>query len=312
MKSRAQQVREQALALGFDRCGIAAAESIDPENRLGQWLEQGFHADMEWMARTRAVRQDIQLKLPGAKSVVVVARNYKQPAPPHAQGALRVARYAWGRDYHKVMKRPLRTLANWMAAMESGVQCDIGVDASPFLERAWAAKAGVGWIGRNAMVLNREMGSWFLLGVVATTLEMEPDAPVQPNCGTCRACIDACPTGAIVADGEVDSNRCISYHTIENRGEIPEAIAERMNPWVFGCDICQEVCPWNRFAPDTTEPDFAARPEVAFPDSAAVTRMDEGGFLQTFAGTPVMRTKLSGLQRNVRLLQEYSRDTDVD
>jgi epoxyqueuosine reductase len=312
MNSRAQQVREQALALGFDRCGIAAAEAIDPEDRLGQWLEQGFHADMEWMARTRAVRQDIQLKLPGAKSVVVVARNYKQPSPPHAEDALRVARYAWGRDYHKVMKRPLRKLASWMTAMELGARCDIGVDASPFLERAWAAKAGVGWIGRNAMVLNREMGSWFLLGVVATTLELEPDAPVQPNCGTCRACMDACPTGAIVADGVVDSNKCISYQTIENRGEIPDAIAERMNPWVFGCDICQEVCPWNRFARDTTEADFAARPEVAFPDAAAVMRMDEGGFLQTFAGTPVMRTKLSGLQRNVRLIQEYSRDIDVD
>ncbi|MFM1921796.1 MAG: hypothetical protein RLZZ303_3430, partial [Candidatus Hydrogenedentota bacterium] len=235
MISLSEQVRARALALGFDCCGIAAVSAIDPDDHLGRWLDRGFHAHMDWMARTRDIRQDVQLKLPGAKSVVVVARNYLQPAPPHAPDAPRVARYAWGRDYHKVMKKPLRELAAFVETLDEDVRCDIGVDSAPFLERAWAQRAGIGWIGRNAMVLNREMGSWFLLGVMATTLELEPDTPVTPNCGTCRACIDACPTGAIVADAIVDSNRCISYHTIENKGDIPDEIAERMAPWVFGC-----------------------------------------------------------------------------
>ena len=298
------RVRDHARSLGFDLCGVAAAGPIDPENRLGQWLARGFHADMDWMARTQDLRQDVQLKLPGARSVVVVAKNYYQPDPPHAEGAPRVARYAWGRDYHKVLKKPLKALAEFIGTLGPNVQCDVGVDSAPYLERAWAEKAGIGWVGRNSLVLNREMGSWFFLGVLATTLELEPDQPLEPHCGTCRACIDACPTGAIVEEGIVDSNRCISYQTIENKNILNVDVAQRMKPWIFGCDICQDVCPWNRFAQQTTEPDFVARPGVPFPEPERLSAMDESQFIAVFGGTPVMRAKLSGMQRNLRALRE--------
>jgi epoxyqueuosine reductase len=304
--THALQVKDFAASLDFDLCGIARADAVDPGDRLGEWLRAGRHADMDWMARTKELRQDVQLKLPGARSVVVVARNYYQPDPPHAPNAPRVARYARGRDYHKVLKRPLRKLAEFIITLEAGARCDAGVDSAPFLERGWAAKAGIGWVGRNSLVLNRELGSGCFLGVVATTVELTPDAPATPHCGSCRACMDACPTGAIVEDGVVDSTRCISYQTIENRGQIPRELAEKMAPWVFGCDICQEVCPWNRFATPTTEPDFAVREAVAFPNVEQVLDADEETFVEIFGGTPVMRAKRVGMQRNLLQLLRRS------
>jgi len=297
-------VKERAAALGFDACGVAEAVPIDPGNALGAWIERGRHADMAWMARTQAVRQDIGKKLPGARSVVVVARDYYAPRPDAPAGTGHVARYAWGRDYHRVLAKPLGRLATFIGGLAPDAACFRSVDTGPVLERAWAAQAGVGWIGHNGLVIRQDRGSWFFLGVIATTVELRPDDPVPNRCGTCRRCMTACPTGAIVAPRVVDARKCIAYHTVENRGAIPEELRPRFGRWVFGCDVCQEVCPWNRFAKETAEPDFHPRPGHAALDLAEIRRMDEPTFDERFAGTPLRRAKLAGLQRNARVVEE--------
>lgn len=300
---RAREVKAWAAAEGFDACGIAPAGAADPQDRLGQWLGRGFHADMAWMERTRAERQDIQLRLPGAQSVVVVARNYysgEAEPPPHASG--RVARYAWGRDYHRALRKPLKRLAERIGTFEAGSRYSISIDSSPVLERTWAERAGVGWVGKNSLILRRDMGSYFFLAVILTTVELAPDASVTEACGTCRACLDACPTQAIVEPGVVDSNRCISYHTIENRGDIPESIQARMGDWVFGCDVCQEVCPWNRFATMTDATDFHARPGQSHLDLDEIQRTSREDFDTRFAGTPIRRPGLEGMKRNAAIV----------
>ncbi len=295
-------IKQTARTLGFDACHIAdAAAPIDPEDRLGAWLGAGYHADMAWMARSKAVRQDLDQRLPGVQSVIVVARNYHQPRPKQPPGTGRVARYAWGRDYHRALRKPLRALAGVVEAQQPGCDCWCTIDSGPALERAWAARAGLGWIGKNSLVLRRDLGSWFFLGLVATTARLLPDTPMDDYCGTCTRCLDACPTGAFPEPGVVDSRRCISYHTIENRGDVPQALADQFEDWVFGCDICQEVCPWNRFAPETDHPDFTPRPGVAHPDLQALAHSAPETFDAVFNGTPVKRAKHAGMQRNARI-----------
>jgi len=303
-QGKSETVKAKALGLGFDACAIAAITEIDPEDRLGDWLAQGFHADMAWMETQKAVRQDIRLKLPGAKSVVVVAKNYYRSAAPQPPGSGKVARYAWGRDYHKVMRKPLVALAECLGGLGGGVETYLGIDSAPIMERAWAAQSGLGWIGKNSLVLRRDLGSWFFLGAVATTLELQPDAPVADNCGTCTACIDACPTRAIVAEGVVDSSRCISYHTIENRGAIPEELARNFGDWVFGCDICQDICPWNRFAKENTEANFTPRSDAVFPDLRGLLALSEEDFNKKYEGSPIRRAKHAGMQRNAGIAIE--------
>lgn len=300
----ADAIKRHARALGFDACGIAAAAPADPDHGLDAWLDQGFHADMDWIARSRATRRDPALKVTGARSVVVVARDYYHPRPPALAGSGHVSRYAWGRDYHKALKKPLARLSRFIGQRAPGTRSYAEIDTGPVLERAWAARAGIGWIGKNSLVLRRDLGSWLFLGVIITTLEATPDAPMRPHCGSCRACMDACPTGAIVAPGVVDSRKCIAYHTIENRNAIPSEVAGRMAPWLFGCDICQEVCPWNQRAAATGAPDFAPRPGVAQPALDALLRMDEAEFDRIFEGTPVRRAKYAGMLRNARIVAQ--------
>ena len=300
----AARVKELAREFGFDACGIASAEAPDPEDRLGAWLGRGFHAGLVWMAETREVRQVVQKKLPGVKSVVVVARNYFSGLCETGPGRGRVARYAWGRDYHGIVKKPLRRLSRAIIKLQRGTTWYCTVDSGPVLERTWAERAGLGWVGKNSLILRRDMGSYFVLGVVLTTAELAPDSPTPDYCGACTACLEACPTGAIVEPKVVDANRCISYHTIENRGTIPQDVGPAFGKWVFGCDVCQEVCPWNRFATVTTETAFHAREGQAAPDLGGLIAMDEEAFRGRFAGTPVARAKLSGLRRNARLALE--------
>jgi len=298
----ATAIKEHALGLSFDACGVASANApIDPENHLQSWLEAGYQADMAWMTRTEALRSDVHAKLPGVKSVIVVARNYYSERPEALPTSGRVSRYAWGRDYHKVLKKPLRELARFIESLDAGARTYASVDTGPVLERAWAHRAGVGAIGKHSLALRRDIGSWFFLGTILTTLELEADAPAQDICGTCRLCIDACPTAAIVKPRVVDSNRCISYQTIENRGDIPEHLHARHGDWVFGCDVCQEVCPWNRFETVTTEEDFFPRGDHANPDLEALMGMDEEAFKEEYAGTTIRRTKHSGLRRNAAI-----------
>ncbi len=300
----AQTVKEHARGLGFEACGIASAqEPIDPENRLGAWLSRGFHADMAWMARTEDLRGDVRAKLPEARSVVVVAKNYYSPRPQAAPGAGKVSCYAWGRDYHKVLRKPLVALARHIESLEPGTRCYASVDTGPVLERAWAQRAGVGAVGKNSLSLRRDIGSWFFLGTILTTVELEPDRPAEDLCGTCRLCIDACPTAAIVEPRVVDSRRCISYQTIENRGDIPEDLHAKHGDWIFGCDVCQEVCPWNRFATETSEEDFLPRPGHANPDLDVLLALDEDSFDAEFAGTTLRRAKYSGMMRNAAIVK---------
>ena len=299
-RQRTTRVREQALALGFDACDVASASVTDPQNALGQWLDSGYHADMHWMERTKAIRQDVRKKVPGAESVIVLARNYHSPRPPEPHGSGKVAAYAWGRDYHRVLKKPLDALVQFLQTLEKDVRSYGSIDSGPVMERTWAARSGLAAIGKNSLALRRDLGSWFFLATIVTTLRLEAGKPAADLCGTCTRCIDACPTQAIVAPGVVDSRRCISYHTIENRNEIPEDIRKSMGPWVFGCDVCQEVCPWNRFATQTSETDFSPRPEQANPLLPNLLAMDQNEFKETFSGTPIMRAKHKGMKRNAQ------------
>lgn len=301
-RDSASAIKRYAASLGFDACAIASVDAIDPGDHLGKWLNAGLHAGMEWMARTREVRQNVCNKLPDAQSVVVVARNYysHRPQPPAETG--RVARYAWGRDYHRVLEKPLRKLAAFIVdEIDRDATVWPCVDSGPLMEKAWAARAGLGWIGKNSLVLRRDLGSYFFLRAVVTTARIAADTPIADQCGACRLCIDACPTQAIVAPKVVDAQRCISYHTIENRGAIPGELSEKFGDWVFGCDICQDVCPWNRKLRETSEPDFLPRTGNAALPLDELQELDDARFLARFAGTPIMRAKRSGMQRNARI-----------
>jgi epoxyqueuosine reductase len=296
------ELRRRATEEGFDALAVAGAGRLDRDvAALERWLEDGRQAGMAWMERAPGRRGDPTELLPGCRSVVIVAVDYA-PVPPSDDGPARpgrVAAYARGRDYHKVMSKPLRRLAAWLDGAAASTS-RVFVDTGPVLERAWAERAGLGWIGKNANLISRTRGSWLLLGEVLTTAELEPDdGPHADFCGSCRACIDACPTGAIVEDGVVDGNRCISYWTIEHRGEIPEGRRDGIGEWIFGCDVCQDVCPWNlKFAGSGGSVLFERRDELEGLDPRAILRSDEAGFRETYSGTPLMRARWDGMRRN--------------
>jgi epoxyqueuosine reductase len=295
-------LKAKAAELGFDKVAIARAEPLERDRAaLAAWLRGDRHATMAWMAREPAKRADPEAMLPGCKSVVALAMNYgpgESESAPHPAAA-RVARYAHGRDYHKVLGRKLKELAAWLAE-ESGTSARTFVDTGPVLERAWAERAGLGWIGKNANLLTRDLGSWVLLGEVLACAELDPDAgPHEDFCGTCTACLTACPTQAIEAPGVVDSNACISYWTIEHRGPIPETRRHGMGDWIFGCDVCQEVCPWNeRFAVPAANDPFGVRDDLSGIDPVEMLALDENAFRARYSGTSLMRARWDGMRRN--------------
>lgn len=295
-------VKARAASLGFHKTAIAAAAPLERDRAaLSAWIRGDHHATMAWMARDHEKRADPEAMLPGCRSVVALAINY-WPGEGHADarpGLARVARYARGRDYHKVMGRKLKELAAWLTT-ETGALSRTFVDTGPVLERAWAERAGLGWIGKNANLLTRDLGSWILLGEVLTCATLEADAgPHEDFCGTCTACLDACPTGAITAPGVVDSNACISYWTIEHRGAIPEARREGLADWIFGCDVCQDVCPWNvSFAQPARDDPFARREDLRGLDPVELLGLDEAAFRERYSGTSLMRARFDGMRRN--------------
>lgn len=247
MPALALALKRQAAALGFEPVGIAAVpggERLQLRTAsLQRWLAAGHQATMAWMADPR--RQRIEDLLPGVSSLLAVGLNY-YVAAQRAPGTLAVARYGWGRDYHRLIDSRLRRLGRWLERQRPGVRWRACVDSAPLLDKAWAEQAGLGWIGKNGNVIHRRRGSWFLIGHLLTNLELPADAPAEPLCGSCSRCIDACPTGAIAEPFVVDARRCIAFHTIENRdARLPAEISAAMGPWVAGCDICQDVCPWN-------------------------------------------------------------------
>ncbi|WP_024545873.1 tRNA epoxyqueuosine(34) reductase QueG [Picosynechococcus sp. NKBG15041c] len=297
------EIKQQALKLGFHLVGIADATVTDSQNqqRLQSWLYQGFQAEMAWMANPK--RQDIQQCLPGVQSVIAVGLNYYTPHQHSDDLEVgKIARYGWGRDYHKVLTKRLKALCRWLTAAFPDAQHRFYVDTGPVQDKVWAERAGLGWIAKNSNLITRDYGSWVFLGEILTTLNLAPDRPHLKHCGTCTRCIEACPTGAIASPFTVDANRCIAYHTIENRTEtLPQAIAQNLNNWVAGCDICQDVCPWNqRFAQETNILDFQSYPENLAPKLTELAELTEDEWDRRFTGSALRRIKPAMWRRNAQ------------
>lgn len=305
ISKQTQFLREQALTLGFDNMGISKAEFMEPEaRRLSQWLEGGNHGEMEYMENNFDIRVDPSKLVPGAKSVVSLSYNYFTENTQTDDSAPKIAMYALGRDYHKVVKKKLKTLIEKLQQEYGNFAARAFVDSAPVLERDWARRSGVGWVGKHTLLLNPKKGSYFFLAEIICDLTFEYDSPLKDHCGTCARCIEACPTDAIPEKGYVlDASKCISYATIELKNAIPDTFKDKMEGWAFGCDICQQVCPWNRFAKEHNETDFVGKQSRLDMTKAEFEAMTEEVFFEQFKGTPVMRTKFKGLQRNIKFLK---------
>ena len=299
----ANAIKARAREIGFDLCGIARAESYSELSFLAEWLDRGYAATMDWMRRSADRRADVRHVLPGARSVIVTATLYNTDRPYSSEIApdvARISRYAWGDDYHDVLKARLDGLLAWMRTQSSTVfEARAYVDTGPVQERVYAQYAGLGWIGKNTCLINPEIGSWIFLGEIITTLELEPDAQGLEQCGSCTKCLDACPTGALVEPGVLDSERCLSYLTIEHRGEVPAEYHAAIGTHVYGCDICQEVCPYNQPAPTSTDAPWQPRTGLDLPRLAELSSRSDDDLRALIKGSPMTRAKIAGLRRNL-------------
>ena len=306
-------IKEEAARLGFDACGISKAEHLDEEAiRLETWLNQGRHGTMAWMERNFDKRVDPRKLVDGARSVISVLHNYYVPHNhPINDSVGKISRYAWGDDYHDVLKERLFQLFNWIQANIGEVQGRAFVDSAPVLDKAWAQRSGLGWIGKHTNLINQSIGSYFFIGELILDLALEPDGPVPDHCGSCTRCIDACPTDAIYQPYAVDANRCISYLTIEHReDDIPIALQAQLENWIFGCDICQDVCPWNKFKKPSSEPRYAPRDGMVDTRLEEWIELDLEAFRKQFRKNPVKRTKYEGFMRNVRMVRDNTERRD--
>lgn len=298
------QIKDQARAEGFHLVGIASVESDrdrTPQKHLQSWLDKGYQADMDWMAHPK--RQNIRRVMPSVKSIISLALNYytNHQHSENPQKA-KISRYGWGRDYHKVASKKLKAMARWLRAQSEDIEVRTYVDTGPVQDKVWAERAGLGWIAKNGNLITRQYGSWVFLAEILTNLDLTPDTPHTEHCGTCTRCIEACPTDAIVQPFVVDANRCIAYHTIENRAEtLPEDIQSQMQGWVAGCDICQDVCPWNiRFATETDIEDFQPYPDNVSPDLEELANISDEEWDRRFRGSALRRIKPYMLRRNAQ------------
>lgn len=298
------QVKQKAQSLGFHKVGIAAVDAEIDESaveRLKAWLALGYHADITWMANSK--RFDIHACMPQVHSVICVALNYYTPHQrPQGEEYAKISRYGWGRDYHKVMHKKLKALTHWLQAQGEGVQARYYADTGPVQDKVWAQRSGIGWIAKNGNVITREYGSWVFLGEVLTNVNLTPDTPHTEHCGSCTRCLDACPTNAITQPFVVDANRCIAYHTIENRSEnLPESVTSHLEGWVAGCDICQDVCPWNqRFAKETDVDEFQPYPGNVAPKLTELAELSDEEWNRRFPASALRRIKPNMLRRNAR------------
>jgi len=299
MKNLTLDVKRRARELGFDQVGIAKVGPLPRAEFLGERLSRSYQGEMGYLARDPERRADPSRYDPGAKSVVCVALNYYSgPRPPTGPSDGVISRYAWGRDYHDVLGDRLRDLRDFIASR--GAKARVCVDTSAVLEKLWARQAGIGWQGKHTNLISKELSSWFFLGEVLVDQELEPDAPFEDDhCGTCTACIDVCPTRAIVAPYVLDARKCISYLTIEHRGPIPLELRPLMGNLIFGCDLCLDVCPWNKFAQVTKDPAFQPRPDLSAPKLVEFLGMTDVEFRARFKGSPILRAKRAGFLRNV-------------
>jgi len=295
-------MKATAHKLGFSFCGISRAEFLDEEApRLEAWLKRGYQGKMSYLENYFEKRLDPSRLVPGARSVVSLLYNYYPPKELPASG-YKIARYAYGEDYHFVIKDKLREFMEEIRGHIGDVNGRVFVDSAPVMERAWARKSGIGWIGKNSLLLNREAGSFFFLAELIIDLELECDGPVKDYCGTCTACMDACPTNAIPEPYVVDGSKCISYFTIELKDEIPPDAKGKFENWIFGCDICQEVCPWNRFARPHNEPRFDPPPELQQMTKSDWKELTEEVFRKVFRHSPLKRARYEGIKRNIRFV----------
>ena len=307
LRSLAARIRSRAAEMGFDPVGITRLGPVQSHPEFERWLRAGYAGEMGYLERGAEKRRDTRLPFEGVKSAVVVALDYggRQPAGP-------IARYARGDDYHDVMVERLEDLHRWIEDERgSPVRGKAYVDTGPILERDLAQKAGLGWIGKNTMLINPQRGSFFFLGALLLDLELEPDAPFDADrCGTCTRCLDACPTGAFVEPRMLDARRCISYLTIEHRSEIARELQPLIGEWIYGCDVCQDVCPWNqRFATELGDPALAPRPENVAPEPAGLAELSDEEFRARFRRSPIRRAKRAGLVRNARIVLENRKNT---
>lgn len=298
-------IRETARGLGFSYCGIARAEKMEEEaRRLEKWLRQGMHGSMKYMENHFDLRVDPTKLVPGARSVITLLMNY-YPAATQTAAAPRISKYAWGKDYHTVIREKLHVLLDKIQAEIGAVNGRGFVDSAPVLERSWAQRSGLGWVGKNGNLINKQSGSFFFIATLICDLELDYDDPMAKDfCGSCTRCIDACPTGAILPGKVVDGSKCISYFTIElKEALIPQEMKGKFDNWAFGCDTCQDVCPWNRFSTPSAEPGFTALPQILELSTKEWHDMSEEQFKKWFRDSPLKRSKWSGIQRNLKFLR---------
>ncbi|MCZ2102554.1 MAG: tRNA epoxyqueuosine(34) reductase QueG [Chitinophagales bacterium] len=303
-------IKQKAYDMGFMLCGISKAEFMDQEaQRLEAWLNQGYNGEMAYLNNYFDLRTDPTKLVPDSKSVISLAYNYYNDSETLNQTEPKISMYAYGRDYHKVIRNKLKALFEYIQSIAGDVQGRVFVDSAPVLEKSWASRSGLGWIGKHSMLISPKKGSHFFLGEIILDLELHYDGPMKDFCGTCTRCIEACPTEAISPKGYfIDGSKCISYLTIELRSAIPDEFADKMEGWAFGCDICQQVCPWNRFSTPHQEPDFYPKPDLTNLSKDSWQDITEEQFDKVFMGSPVKRTKYEGLKRNIQFLKIKPKD----
>ena len=301
-----RNIKEKALELGFHKIGIVRAEALRPEgDRLLRWLAEGMHGEMLWMNREPVKRVDPRNIFPAARSIVVVAHNYFTPHDYKDDPAGgKISRYAWGDDYHDILREKLRSLLAWIVEQMPEAEGKICVDTAPAMDKAWAVRAGLGWLGKHSNVITKDYGSWIFIGELLLNIELDYDNEIIPDhCGSCTACLDACPTKAIIEPYVVDSRKCISYATIELHDDsLPKDIADNLNGWFYGCDICQDVCPWNRFEKPTEESRFEPRKNETSIGLNEVSKFSPEEYAERFRKSAIKHAKLPALKRNANTL----------
>ncbi|MGB0166157.1 MAG: tRNA epoxyqueuosine(34) reductase QueG [Luteibaculum sp.] len=292
-------IREIALKLGFDFCGISKADFLENEAKdLETWLKRGLHGKMDYMERNFDKRLDPRILVPGAKSVVSLLLNYYPEQKQNERATYKISKYAYGRDYHKVIKKKLKQFYQEIQEEIGEVDGRIFVDSAPVMDKAWAKKSGLGWIGKHSNLISRSIGSYFFISELILDLDLVPDSPINDFCGSCTKCIDACPTDAL-SPYQVDASKCISYLTIELKDKIPEEFKGKMDNWIFGCDVCQDVCPWNRFRKPLSLPELEPRAGLLALAKGEWEELTEEIFNELFAGSAIKRTQYHGLKRNI-------------
>ena len=302
-KKNSQLIKKLAKEIGFSSCGISKARFLkEEEKNFENWLKQGNQGTMSYLERNFDKRLNPQKLVPGSKSVISLTFNYFPPRKILKKNSFIISKYAYGKDYHFVIKKKLKNLFSLIKEKIGNIEGRVFVDSAPIHERAWAKISGLGWIGKNSLLLNKKMGSYFFLAEIICDLELEYDTPVTDHCGTCTKCIDACPTNAITKAQVIDANKCISYLTIENKNEIPSELSKSFNNYIFGCDICQDVCPWNKFSKPHNEKEFLPNDEVSNFSNKDWEELTHDTFNRIFKNSAIKRTRFEGLKRNIKAI----------